>query len=180
MKKFKGAILLLFFLQLFLISPAKSQDVILSATDWNNNAVYGTVGYLILYGVVNGSYERNIYRSESGFFRAAAIRAAYGGYATWGEEGRDHSLSLIGLTGSGNNHFEAGLGLHARFDRLGYKIGVSNAEYFGEPKPGFNDYTMWWPHATAGYRFQKPDGWFVFRTGVGFPEAVYLSFGVAF
>ena len=32
----------------------------------------------------------------------------------------------------------------------------------------------------AGYRFQKPDGWFVFKAGAAWPEMYFLSFGVAF
>jgi len=35
------------------------------------------------------------------------------------------------------------------------------------------------PSATLGYRLQKIGGGFVFRTGVGFPEILYVSFGTS-
>ena len=36
------------------------------------------------------------------------------------------------------------------------------------------------PAGAIGYRFQKPGGKFVFRTGIGFPESLYLSLGLCF
>lgn len=34
--------------------------------------------------------------------------------------------------------------------------------------------------ASIGYRYQKPDGNFIFRTGAAWPEGIYVGFGVAF
>jgi len=33
---------------------------------------------------------------------------------------------------------------------------------------------------SIGYRMQKPNGHFIFRTGVGWPEALYIDLGVSF
>lgn len=37
-----------------------------------------------------------------------------------------------------------------------------------------------YPNIDLGYRFQKPNRGFIYRAGIGFPEAVYLSIGYAF
>ncbi|GEM_PF-2316273 len=37
-----------------------------------------------------------------------------------------------------------------------------------------------YPAAAIGYRYQKPKGGFVFRTGLGWVDGIYLSFGSAF
>ncbi|MFT6149445.1 MAG: hypothetical protein ACJAUH_002137 [Saprospiraceae bacterium] len=37
-----------------------------------------------------------------------------------------------------------------------------------------------YPSGTLDYRYQKSNDRFVFRTGAGFPDIIYLSLGVAF
>jgi hypothetical protein len=93
------------------------------------------------------------------------------------------SLSLKGVYGAKKSHLELGLGLAALFDKSGYDIGLSNANY---PYPGYDsepskgDYINCTPAVSIGYRYQRPIGGFVFRTGIGFPDGVYLSFDLAF
>ena len=36
------------------------------------------------------------------------------------------------------------------------------------------------PAFGIGYRFQKPTGGIIFRTGISLPEAIYLSLGYSF
>lgn len=111
------------------------------------------------------------------------MRAFSGAYATWGSGGPYGSLSLQSVFGRKKSHLEIGLGLAALYDRLSHKIGISNANYpyqGYEPKPTFGDYTSWTPAVSVGYRYQKPTGGFIFRTGAGFPDGVYLSIGLAF
>lgn len=36
------------------------------------------------------------------------------------------------------------------------------------------------PAGTFGYRYQKLGGGFIFRTGIGFPEVLFISFGKSF
>ncbi|MFT6983614.1 MAG: hypothetical protein ACJAUD_002393 [Crocinitomicaceae bacterium] len=36
------------------------------------------------------------------------------------------------------------------------------------------------PAGNLSYRFQKSDGHFMFRTGIGLPEALYIGFGFVF
>ncbi len=44
-------------------------------------------------------------------------------------------------------------------------------EIFGEPNA---------PAGSIGYRFQKAEGGFIFRTGIGFPDGLYVSAGFRF
>ncbi|WP_416866433.1 MAG: hypothetical protein ACMVP2_01520 [Imperialibacter sp.] len=61
--------------------------------------------------------------------------------------------------GSGNHHAEAGIG-------------------FTVASPGHDP--KLWGALNVGYRYQKPDGNFLFRAGIGTPEGGYLSVGIAF
>ena len=81
-----------------------------------------------------------------------------------------------------NSHTELGLGLGTLFDKQGYGIEVSNTSipHAGNEKPSRLNHTTITPAANIGYRYQKPSGGFVFRTGIGFPDGVYLSLGFAF
>ena len=90
--------------------------------------------------------------------RNSAFKAKIGGgaYGLWGESGQ-YLMGEFGLiTGQKNHHFETGLGA-----------------FYGSSSFRFVS-------ASAGYRFQKPGGYFVFRSGVSFPEGIYFGFGVCF
>ena len=72
------------------------------------------------------------------------------------------------------------LGAAYFFDKRPYDINVSNATSSNESLPSkWNNSTIL-PVISTGYRFQKPKGGLVFRTGIGYPEGVYLSLGYAF
>jgi hypothetical protein len=69
------------------------------------------------------------------------------------------------------------------FDKSGYDIGISNANYpypGYEPEPTRLSYSLILPAITIGYRYQKPDGHLVFRTGIASPDGVYVALGAAF
>lgn len=82
--------------------------------------------------------------------------------AFWESSGWFTMATYTSLTGKGSNHLEVGLG-------------AMYAEYTEEEAEA-----ILLPAGNLGYRFQKPDGRFIFRTGVGFPEAIYISFGFSF
>lgn len=63
------------------------------------------------------------------------------------------------LTGQKKYHLEATLGA----------VGYLNGDIVGVL-----------PAASIGMRRQKPNSHYVFRTGVGIPEAIYVSWGVSF
>ena len=82
----------------------------------------------------------------------------------------NHSIVYISnglITGlKKRNHFEASLGL-----------GWDQVQYESASGSGYNAY---FPAVNIGYRFQKPNESFVFRSGVGLPELIYFGFGLAF
>tara|TARA_B100001059_G_C17828859_1_gene583267 strand:+ start:1488 stop:2003 length:516 start_codon:yes stop_codon:yes gene_type:complete len=80
------------------------------------------------------------------------------------------------LTGcQNNNHFEANLGAG-----LANVIDESYSGFYGTGGSSASNYTAIYPVGNIGYRFQEPNKNFVFRTGIGFPELLYIGFGVAF
>jgi hypothetical protein len=80
------------------------------------------------------------------------------------------------LTGcQNNNHFEANLGAG-----LANVIDESYSGFYGTGGSSASNYTAIYPVGNIGYRFQAPNKNFVFRTGIGFPELLYVGFGVAF
>ena len=64
------------------------------------------------------------------------------------------------------NHFEASLGLC--WDQVQY------------PNASGSGYNRYIPALNIGYRFQKSNESFVFRSGFGLPELIYFGFGLAF
>ena len=147
----------------------------------SKNAVYGSVGFGGLYLIVNANYERLISISDKKSLRQVSARLALGKWALWADSGSSYLLGVNSVWGRNNNHFEAMIGAVALFEKSSYKISVSNANY---PYPGYDrvptrlEYTMFLPAAGIGYRFQRPDGKFISRTGIGWPEALYVSFGI--
>lgn len=144
------------------------------------NAIYGTGAIGGLWGTFNLNYERQIGITGRKIFQSYGVRFGGGYWSTWGSTGSHYIITPTFLSGRGNNHFESALGGTLLYDKSSYEIGVSNAEYFGEPIPSRTEYMNIYPAGSLGYRFQKPDGKFIFRTGVGFPDVVYISFGAAF
>jgi hypothetical protein len=69
------------------------------------------------------------------------------------------------------------------YDKVNYEIGQANYSggYGNGIKPTKWEYTDLHPIFNIGYRYQKPQGHFIFRTGVVIPAAaIYFSFGVVF
>jgi hypothetical protein len=144
------------------------------------NVVYGTLGFLGVWAVANLNYERKIMVREDKFINSLLIRVGGGTWASWDVSGPHAVAGLTLLTGKKNSHIEIDFGITTLYDRLGYKLDVSDAESGYGSKPSRSDYMATYPAGGIGYRFQKPDGTFVFRTGITFPESFYISFGVHF
>lgn len=146
----------------------------------NQNIVYSTAAFGGIWGTLNLNYERQLTTTNSNFFKTINLRVGGGYWATWGVKGSHFIVTPVFISGTGNNHFESSIGVTLLYDKSSYDIGVSNARYFDEQIPSQTEYMNLFPSGTLGYRYQKPNGRFVFRTGVGFPDIVYLSLGVAF
>ncbi len=119
------------------------------------------------------SYERKLWhpKKQSLIFKTITARFEVGGFDTaFPFDASDrlepfYGLSVSGITGTGNNHLEVGVGLvHARDADKIFQI--------------VHNYLDLYP--SLGYRFQKPDGKFVFRAGVSNPRITYISVGYAF
>ena len=125
------------------------------------NTIHAGVGFFFIYGYSALNYERLIAYKPSDIFKRLYIRGSGGGWIFWGLEGTQFSLSIAALTGKSNSHVEASLGLTVLLES------------------GYRD-TYVSPYLGVGYRYQKPGGGFIFRTGIGVPETIYLGLGYAF
>jgi hypothetical protein len=136
-----------------------------------------------LWFTANGNYNRLLKVKDRKWYGRYYLHFGFGTFASWGGIGTSTNLSLQWLGGRKKSHLELGLGLVSLFDKEGYDIGKSNANspYSAyAPEPSRSDYRDIAPSATIGYWYQKPGKGFVFRTGVAFPDGVYLSVGFAF
>ena len=84
------------------------------------------------------------------------------------------------LSGLRNSHIEFNLGLASQYDKSSYEIGVRNSYIIGREAPSKSEYRDTYPSIGLGYRYQKPDGHFLFRTGLALPESAYISIGFCF
>jgi hypothetical protein len=139
-----------------------------SSSNFKKNVVYATFG--LVPGITyNLNYERQILHPVKGPLNSINIKLCYGKYDELFSDlptaEKMYSLSSDFIFGSGSSHFETGLG-------VAYLFTYMEISYYGkktEIKPIYN----------AGYRFQKKNGYFVFRTGVGWPDCFYVSLGFA-
>ena len=81
---------------------------------------------------------------------------------------RGFSIGVSQIFGKKSSHFEYSLGAHYFFDT----DDNDEISYFSP--------SSWiFPMLEAGYRYQKPDGGFIFRTGVGI-TGLYFGLGYGF
>jgi hypothetical protein len=142
------------------LSPGSNAGILLmpldsSSSSLRTGALYLTTGVSVIVHAT-GNLEVVVAQKPTGFFKAYSIRLGFGFQGNLGGEGNVFLGGVNMLTGSKNSHFEVGLGWMALIDEASL------------------------PLLSAGYRFQKPGGRFVFRTGVGFIEGLYCSLGTAF
>lgn len=155
----------LFFLIVFgFSSSAFSQEL-------KKNSVFGNVGVVIplFGGSASISYDRSIFITQDDTDIRGKISIGHLGVIGGGWNYQ--SLTIGMLTGKRNSHFELYAG--AAFNQ--YKPSSSPGNTLKE-KSSIGIF----PAGNIGYRFQKPDGWFIFRTGIGFPDLAFLGVGVAF
>lgn len=133
------------------------------------NVVYGSIGIIVFGGFYSINAERMLFNS-SGSINSIWIRFGGGEWIVASFGDTDGGIHLIGtinaLTGSRASHFEANVGAVYLYNK--YDDNDENAK-----KRVF-------PAAALGYRLQKPGNHFVLRTGIGFPEGLYLSLGFCF
>lgn len=132
------------------------------STEPKKNNIFCTVGIWPMYSTIIGNYEGVIFQPSNSIFSAVGIRIAAGYSIIWTSEGgMNYATNIFTLIGRKTNQLEIAAGvLLAPW--------TSNNEH--ELFPSFN----------LSYRFHKPGRPFIFRTGVGWPEAVHFSFGFDF
>lgn len=135
-----------------------------SEISYAKNCFHGTVSFLGLGAAAGLSYERHIWHNpDRAFLNSISARVAGGAWAVWDTEGKAGIAGLSGLTGKKKHKLET---------LLGVTVSKNNNQLISSLETLI---------ATAiGYRFQKPHGGFVFRTGLGIPEGIYLGIGFAF
>ncbi len=143
------------------------------------NLLYANLGIGGWSSAASLNYERQLFTSEGEYHVNYYVRASGGTQAYYGT-GPYGSICLQGVFGEGKSHLEFGLGMAVLYNKGGYERGVVNASNPGFQEPSKMDYIRYTPSGSIGYRFQKPSSGFVFRTGLAYPEVVYLSFGWAF
>jgi hypothetical protein len=123
------------------------------------SSLYLFLGMLPIYVSAMGNYEVMFTHRPNSFFNTSGVRVGGGLMAFWESSGWFTMATYTSLTGKGSNHLEVGLG----------------AVYTDEEAESF-----FLPAANVGYRYQKPKGRLIFRTGLGVPEAIYVSLGFSF
>jgi hypothetical protein len=154
----KTFLFILFFSILSVISQAQELTREKSFNSIKYNTVYISGGTFFVYNNALLNIERVIKNRPNNVFSSYRISIAGGVWETWGEASWVLLSKFLMLSGKQNSHFEWGVG-------LGYS-------------PEYDTFLA--PVGNIGYRYQKPNGWFVLRTGFGFPETIYLSGGVVF
>lgn len=153
MKNISSKLIILLF-SILLFKASYSQD---SHTDLpkepNENAIYTSVGLVF----IAANYERLLFTpKEKRFFTSYWVQFGYG---IWGEPfggaGNYYRTSVNAMTGAKKGHLELSIGMLAPID---------NVRHASESRNFF-------PSTVVGYRYQKSDGNFIFRTGVGIPYA---------
>jgi hypothetical protein len=160
----------LIFISLILIFafPGFSQRQDLGSEGLKKNSVYGTAGVWFeeIYGNVTLNYERTLIEFPASFFRTISIRSGVGPWVAWLSEGINCYSVISIMSGRRSSHMEASMGvLFTYWSGSKDWHPIVNNRYIA---------------GNFGYRYQKPGGKFVFRTGLGWPEGYYLSLGFCF
>ena len=158
-----------------------SQEVYSNTLDQERkNAIYGNLGFVPVWFVMNGAYEHRILKTNKSFVNSLWAKVG-GGY--WTQIDRGGPLAMAGLTaltGKGKHHIEVSLGFVSLYNYNDYKRDLESYRIVGNVKPARTDYLDNQIAGGIGYRFQNPDNGFIVRAGVSFPEAIYVGLGFAF
>ena len=117
------------------------------------------------------NYEKQIYSGEK-ISLYGRLGGGYGGWVDWfnSDFGWGGLGAITMLTGKKNNHFELNAG--------GF-LGIEKVKGVGSYQGEVFYYPFVFPIFNVGYRYQKPEGGFIFRANAGI-ISLGLSFGYAF
>lgn len=178
--KFKALICCAFVLLLLDASANENPKDSLS-NRLQSNVIAFSAGFFPVFSVLNLHYERKIHENQTGPFKTFYLRGNAGTWSGIKFGGHHAGISFCALTGLGKNHFEVRLGATSIIETDRYHNEKNNPFNFPDKQPVIlKNYVGLWPSIAIGYRYQKAGNPFVFRTGIGYPDAVYLSAGISF
>lgn len=125
------------------------------------STIYGSLGITPLYGHVSTNFELMFVERPDKVFIKRGVRVGTGIYQYFDDASLNSIISYTCLTGAEKNHFELGVG-------VAYMHFLTRSANYLLPAPNI------------GYRYQKPEGNFIFRSGLGFPELLYVGLGYLF
>ena len=143
--------------------------------NFDRNAIYGSLGSLLVFNTATIYYERTLTDVDLNWVKekrnqtvtkqtrlATFARIGYGGsYSIMDDKGK-HVMTQLGfLVGTRSSFLEGTAG-----------VAYNTNWFFG----GTNILPTW----NVGYRLQRHESPLIFRVGVGFPEMVNLGIGVSF
>ena len=154
------ALKVLFFLFIPIICSGQDNNTI--PVDLKKNALYFTAGIWPMYTTFMASYERSILQPPKSFISSIGLKISAAYSFVWtAESGMNYSSNFFALLGRNSNLLELGAGIL-------YAPWTSNENY--ELFPCFN----------LSYRYHNSHKPFIFRAGLGWPEAAHLSIGFSF
>ncbi len=158
-----------------------SQEVYAGTLDEDGkNVIYGNVGFIPVWFAINGAYERRILKTDNSLLNSLWAKIGAGYWAQFDSGGPLALAGLTALTGTGKNHLEVSLGFVSLHDYSDYKRDLEAYRIVGNVEPRRSDYIENNIAGGIGYRLQNPENGFIFRAGVGFPEAIYVGLGFSF
>ncbi|MGB3779358.1 MAG: hypothetical protein WA960_13445 [Tunicatimonas sp.] len=145
----------------------------------HKNVVQASAGSMVVVGAYGINYERLLVQFEDNSLIGLWGKAGIGGWAEYGNNGGDYQQLTAGLLiGKSRGHLELNLGGARMYNQQGFE----NYWMINDPqaKPVKSDYVRLSPVGSLGYRFQKREGGFLFRTGLGYPEGIFVGLGASF
>ena len=152
-----------FVIFLFLSSVALGQIDTLNNKELKKNNLTLNIGSAVLWNTVGIQYQRLFYRKKK--YSVLTIGQDFNRLFFWDYFVDSHITSIkYGIVTEPKNllkphHFEINGGIAGLYQEGDFLI---------------------IPVGNLGYRHQYPDKKFIFRTGIGVPELIYLSFGFKF
>ena len=175
-------------------SASAQADTLGQATGLQKNAVLLSVAASPhLYGILGlMHYEHVLMQDKDGPSKSLSLRAGAGRWVGGDGGGFTTEAGLTGLTGNGAHHFEVVATCMLLFNHDYYQHHMGDYEYdkdeyeqfpedFNGPptKPTIREFLFLKPEFSVGYRYHKPGGDFIFRTGMGFPGLFHLGIGLS-
>ncbi len=145
------------------------------------NAIYVTGG-VAMGTFIAGNYERMLWGNRHPIVQSVYLKGgvgkvnieAFGFFVSSTLEATTYMAAAGMLAGGRSSFFDVSLGA----------VYLSGTETWESMFSSTTLHTKSFQEATfamsLGYRYQKPGGNFVFRTGAGWPELLYISLGICF